>query len=205
MSSAIDFDFQAIRMHSDDAPFHTNAKERLLRNKKLESDRDIRAHQATEEDNPYKPEDAGFCGCLKSYGAPGKIIELVSCVLSLLCLFGTSLALIIAALAEPEHGERPRFAVVRMSKEVLLFTAEAPMVRAMRHVQTEYNGFCKKADFKIDLQVPTWNESNSKLFYDGKNSTMYGMTTSVHAGSLSLFLVVFPIYIFSSAFQFVRY
>ena len=111
----------------------------------------------------------------------------------------------IALAAEPEHGERPRLAVVRMSKEVLLFTNETAMVHAMRHMQTEYNGFCKKADFKIDLQVPTWNESNAKQYYDGKNSTMYGMTTSVHAGSVSLFLVVFPIYIFSTGFQFVRW
>lgn len=130
---------------------------------------------------------------------------MVSCGLSLLCLFGTFVALMIALAAEPEHDERPRLAVVRMSKEVLLFTNETAMVHAMRHVQTEYNGFCKKADFKIDLQVPTWNDSNAKQFYDGKNSTMYGMSTSVHAGSVSLFIVVFPIYIFSAGFQFVRW
>jgi len=111
----------------------------------------------------------------------------------------------IALTSDPEHGERPRLAVVRMSKEVLLFTNETAMVHAMRHLQTEYNGFCSKADFKIDLQVPTWNESNAKQFYEGKNSTMYGMSTSVHAGSLSLFAVVFPIYIFSAGFQFVRW
>ena len=111
----------------------------------------------------------------------------------------------VALAAKPEHDERPRLAVVRMSKEVLLFTNETAMVHAMRHMQTEYNGFCKKADFKIDLQVPTWNKSNTKQFYDGKNSTMYGMTTSVHAGSVSLFIVVFPIYIFSAGFQFVRW
>ena len=125
--------------------------------------------------------------------------------LSLACLFCTFVALIIASVAKSEHGERPRLAVVRMSKEMLLFTNETAMVHAMRHVQTEYNGFCKKADFKIDLQVPTWNESNAKQFYDGKNSTMYGMSTSVHAGSVSLFFVVFPIYIFSTGFQFVRW
>ena len=130
---------------------------------------------------------------------------MVSSILSLACLFGTFVALIIALAAEPEHDERPRLAVVRMSKEVLLFTNETAMVHAMRHMQTEYNGFCKKADFKIDLQVPTWNDSNAKQFYDGKNSTMYGMSTSVHAGSVSLFIVVFPIYIFSAGFQLTRW
>ena len=130
---------------------------------------------------------------------------MVSCGLSLLCLFGTFVALMVALTAEPEHGERPRLAVVRMSKEVLLFTNETAMVHAMRHMQTEYNGFCKKADFKIDLQVPTWNDSNAKQFYDGKNSTMNGMTTSVHAGSVSLFIVVFLIYIFSAGFQLARW
>jgi hypothetical protein len=34
---------------------------------------------------------------------------------------------------------------------------------------------------------------------------MYGMTTSVHAGSVSLFGVVLPIYIFSVFFQFMRF
>ncbi len=126
---------------------------------------------------------------------------MVSFGLSLACLFGTFVALMIAWAADTEHGERPRLAVVRMSKELLLFTNETAMVHAMRHMQTEYNGFCKKADFKIDLQVPTWNESHAKQFYDGKNSTMYDMTTSVHAGSVSMFIVVFPIYIFSLGFQ----
>jgi hypothetical protein len=130
---------------------------------------------------------------------------LVSFGLSLACLFCTFVALIIASVAKSEHGERPRLAVVRMSKEVLLFTNETPMVHAMRHMQTEYNGFCKKAYFKIDLQVPTWNESNAKQFYDRKNSTMYGMTTSVHASSVSMFIVVFPIYIFSAGFQLTRW
>ena len=204
MSSAIDFDFQAIRMQSGAAPFHTNAKERLLYDPSSIEELDyrkLRAHLATVGDQPYAPDKKGCWG----YGPSGRIIELVSCILSFFCLFGTFVALMVAVFHEPEHGERPREAVVRMSKEVLLFTNEMAMVHAMRHVQTEYNWFCKKADFKIDLQVPTWNESNSKLFYAGNNSTMYGMSTSVHAGSVSLFIVVFPIYIFSAGFQFVRW
>lgn len=215
MSSAIDFDFQAIRMQSGAAPFHTNAKERLLYEPSSIEELDyrkLRAHLATVGDQPYKPQDLGCCGLFASccglvanYGPSGRIIEFVSFGLSLVCLFGTFVALMVAVAAKPEHGERPRLAEVRMSKEVLLFTNETAMVHAMRHMQTEYNGFCKKADFKIDLQVPTWNKSNTKQFYDGKNSTMYGMTTSVHAGSVSLFIVVFPIYIFSTGFQFVRW
>jgi hypothetical protein len=208
MSSAIDFDFQAIRMQSGAAPFHTNANERLLSLSASEDGLDYRqqrAYRATQGDQPYAPDKKGCCGLFTNYGPKGRIIEFVSFGLSLACLFGTFVALMIAFAAEPEHGERPRLAVVRMSKEVLLFTNETAMVHAMRHMQTEYNGFCKKADFKIDLQVPTWNESNAKLFYDGKNSTMYGMSTSVHAGSVSLFFVVFPIYIFSAGFQFVRW
>ncbi len=84
-------------------------------------------------------------------------------------MLGTFVALVIALNDKDEHGEHSRLAVVRMSKEVLVFTNETAMVQAMRHMQTEYNGFCKNADFKIDLQVPTWNESNAKQFYDGKN------------------------------------
>lgn len=208
MSSAIDFDFQAIRMQSNAAPFYTNAKERTLVFDPLKENMDYRerrANQATKEDQPYQQDKTGCCGLAESYGPSGRIIELVSCVLSLICLFVTFVYLMIAVTSEPEHGVRPRLAEVRMSKEVLLFTNETAMVHAMRHVQTEYNGFCSKADFKIDLQVPTWNESNAKDFYVGKNSTMYGMSTSVHAGSLSLFIVVFPIYIFSAGFQFVRW
>jgi hypothetical protein len=204
MSSAIDFDFQAIRMQPGAAPLHTNAKERLLYPLDAVGYREEKAFKATEADFPLQ-EEPGFCGCFTSFGPLGRFIELVSFWLSLACLFGTFVALIIALAAEPEHEERPRLAVVRMSKEVLLFTNETAMVHAMRHMQTEYNGFCKKADFKMDLQVQTWNESNSKQFYDRKNSTMYGMTTSVHAGSVSLFIVVFPIYIFSAGFQFVRW
>jgi len=205
MSSAIDFDVQAIRMHVSDAPFYTKVKDRISYGPVHKDNyKEMRAYQATVDDYPLQ-EEQGCYGNFTNFGPSGRIIELVSCFLSFACLLGTIIALVIALSTAPEHGERDRLAVVRMSKEVLLFTAEAPMVRAMRHMQTEYNRFCKKADFHIDVQVPTWNESNAKVFYDGKNSTMYGMTTSVHAGSISLFLVVVPIFIFSTAFQYLRY
>lgn len=210
MSSAIDFDFHAITMQSGAAPFHTNAKERLASLPAAEAYagldyRQQRAYRATQGDQPYAPVEPGCCGLVQNYGPSGRFIEFVSFLLSLACLIGTVGALIAAYVAEDEHDQHPRLAEVRMSKEVLLFTAETAMVHAMRHMQTEYNGFCKDADFKMDLQVPTWNESNSKDFYAGKNSTMYGMPASVHAGSLSLFIVVFPIYIFSAFFQWVRW
>jgi hypothetical protein len=153
MSSAIDFDFQTIRMQSGAAPFHTDAKERLYGPVNKDDPRDQLAYNVSLEDLPYNPKDLGCCGLFKNYGPSGRIIEFVSFGLSLACLFSTFVALIIALAAEPEHGERPRLAVERMSKEVLLFTNETDMVHAMCHMQTEYNGFCKKADFKIDLQV----------------------------------------------------
>jgi len=207
MSSAIDFDFRAIRMQASDAPFHTNAKERLLYEPSSIEDLDyrkLRAHIATVGDQPYQSDQTGCCGFFKRYGPPGRVIEFISSLLSGLCLLGTFVALVIALNDKDAHGERFRLGVVRLSKEVLLFTNETSMLQAMRHIQTEYNGFCKKADFKIDLQVPTWNESNAKDF-DKKNSTLYGMSASVHASSISLFAVAFPIYVFSVGFQWLRY
>ncbi len=87
---------------------------------------------------------------------------------------------------------------------MLLFTNEMHMVHAMRHMHTEYHEFCNKSKFKMDLQVPTWNKTNKEDFENKRNSTMYGMTTSVHAGSVSLFGVVLPIYIFSVLCQGLR-
>jgi hypothetical protein len=89
------------------------------------------------------------------------------------CLLGTFVALVIALNVKDEHGERFRLGVVRLSKEVLVFTKETAMLQSMRHMQTEYNRFCKKADFKIDLP---WDENNAKDFDTGKNSTLYGMS-----------------------------
>ena len=109
---------------------------------------------------------------------------------------------------EDEHGEPSKLAVVRLSKEVqevLMFTNETSMTQVMRHLQTEYNEFCKEAKYYIEVQVPTWNENNFKEFSAGNISTLYGISASVDSGSISLFIVSFPIYIFSVVFQFVRY
>jgi hypothetical protein len=109
---------------------------------------------------------------------------------------------------EDEHGEPSKLAVVRLSKEVqevLMFTNETSMTQVMRHLQTEYNEFCKEAKYYIEVQVPTWNENNFKEFSAGNISTLYGISASVDSGSISLFTVSFPIYIFSVVFQFVRY
>ena len=62
MSSAIDFDFQAIRMQSGAAPFHTNAKERLLSLPASEDGLDYRqqrAYRATQGDQQYDPDKKG--------------------------------------------------------------------------------------------------------------------------------------------------
>jgi len=205
MSSAIDFDFQAITMQSGAAPFHTNQNERLLNG--VQPERNYRERKASEarRDDLLLEKEHGVCGLFTNFGPSGRIIEFGSFVLSLICLFLTFVALGIALNSAPEHEVKTRLVEVRMSKELLLFTADASMVRAMRHVHTQYNQHCRKADSKIDLQIPTWNEGNSELYYTGKNTTMYGMTMSVHAGSLSLFYVVFPIYIFSAGFQFLRW
>jgi len=222
---AVDFDFSSAKIQAwqtsanarrtqealeahDTAPFHTHANKRLLSLPETPGDLgydQFRAYNASKNDEPYEQKKTGcWCGLFKSYGPSGRIIELVICFLSSLCLLGTFLAFVYAGTAKREHGTNPRLTKVRMSKEVLLFTNEMAMVHAMRHMQTEYNGFCKNK-FKIDLQVPTWNQSNAKDFYGGKNSTMYGMSTSVHAGSVSLFAVVFFIYIFSVIFQGTRF
>jgi hypothetical protein len=207
MSSAIDFDFNAVRMQG--GPWQTGAKERLYPDRLKPDDEGIysytgnyrqeRAATATQEDMPYKPEETGCCGFMKARGPPGRIIEFVSGWLSLFCLVGIVVALIVAVASKDDHVE------IRLSKEVLMFTNETGMIQAMRHLQTEYNQFCKKPGFEIDLQVPTWDGDNAKQFNAGKNSTLYGMSASVHAGSISLFWVAWPIYLFSALFQFERY
>ncbi len=97
MSSAIDFDFQAIRMQSGAAPFHTNAaKERLIGPANKDDYREQRAYQSSAGDQPYKPENTGCCGFLKSQGPSARIIELnklfaVGCVLTRdICCSGSS-------------------------------------------------------------------------------------------------------------------
>jgi hypothetical protein len=191
MSSAIDFDFNAVRMQV--SAWQTGAKERLLP-ERLQPDaegnfsytndyRQQRAATATQEDMPYKPEEKGCCGFMQERGPPGRIIEFVSFWLSLFCLLGIVIALGIANTLKDEHGQYSRRAEIRLSKEVLMFTNET----------------------EIDLQVPTWDGDNAKQFYAGKNRTLYDMSVSVHARSISLFWVAWPIYLFSALFQFVRY
>jgi hypothetical protein len=145
--------------------------------------------QAAEEDMPYKPEEKGCCGFMQGRGPPGRIVEFVSCCLSLLCLLGIFAVLAVANTSKDEHGQYSRWAEIRLSKEVLMFTNETGMTQAMRHLQTEYNEFCKNANFEIDLQVPRWDEDNAKRFYAGKDSTLYAMSASVHAGSILLYWV----------------
>ena len=153
--------------------------------------------QAAEEDMPYKPEEKGCCGFMQGRGPPGRIVEFVSCCLSLLCLLGIFAVLAVANTSKDEHGQYSRWAEIRLSKEVLMFTNETGMTQAMRHLQTEYNEFYKEAKYYIEVQVPTWNENNFKEFYAGNISTLYGISASVDSGSISLFIVSFPIYIFS--------
>jgi len=109
MSSAIDFDFQAIRMQSGAAPFHTNVKERLLYEPSSIEDLDyrkLRAHIATVGDQPYAPEKKGCCGLFTDYGPSGRIIEFVSFLLSLACLFGTLVVFFIAIFEKSDHGKQ---------------------------------------------------------------------------------------------------
>ncbi len=207
MATALDFDFGSAKIQA----WQTSANVRQPSSFASEYEKEL-AKLVRDGDEQYDPENTGCYGCFQSYGPSGRFIEFMSAVLSLLCLLGTVGVLCWAYARQPdkEHGElkqppNPYLARVRMSKEVLLFTNEVDMVHAMRHMQTEYNGFCNKTKFKIDLQGPTWNKTNADDFKYKKNSTMYGMTTSVHAGSVSLFGVVLPIYIFSVFFQFMRF
>ena len=202
MATALDFDFGSAKIQA----WQTSANVRQPSSFASEYEKEL-AELVRDGDKPYGPD-----GYFKSYGPSGRFIEFMSAVLSLICLIVTVGVCIWAGTRQPdqEPGElkqppNPYLARVRMSKEVLLFTNEVDMVHAMRHMQTEYNGFCNKTKFKIDLQVPTWNKTNADDFKYKKNSTMYGMTTSVHAGSVSLFGVVLPIYIFSVFFQFTRF
>jgi hypothetical protein len=132
MSSAIDFDFNAVRMQV--SAWQTGAKERLLP-ERLQPDaegnfsytndyRQQRAATATQEDMPYKPEEKGCCGFMQERGPPGRIIEFVSFWLSLFCLLGIVIALGIANTLKDEHGQYSRRAEIRLSKEVLMFTNE---------------------------------------------------------------------------------
>lgn len=94
MSSAIDFDFSAVRMQS--SPWHTGAKSRLYADQVSTSRDDDRegfqAHAVAQDDQPYIPGETKFCGItFKQWGPDtGKWIECVSWGLSCTALVVTS-------------------------------------------------------------------------------------------------------------------
>lgn len=207
MSSAIDFDFSAVRMQS--SPWHTGAKSRLYADQVSTSRDDDRegfqAHAVAQDDQPYIPGETKFCGItFKQWGPDtGKWIECVSWGLSCTALVVTS-GFWGNAYGNTNCSNDKR-AFVRLNQEVLLFTNDTAMANAMHYMQTEYHEFCKSTDFKMDLQVPSMPKANVENFVAGKNSTMYAMSANVHAGTVSLFPIAFCIFLFSSVLQFARW
>jgi hypothetical protein len=125
----------------------------------------------------------------------GQIIEGVSSFLSFVSLVVMVCYWIAAEMASPTTCPR-----IRLTKEVLLYTNKRDMTDPMRIFQTSYNEYCKSADQKIDIQVPTWDSKNTML----SPAASYGMNINIHAGTVNLFLPALFIYVFAFLFQLAR-
>jgi len=130
----------------------------------------------------------------------GQVIEGVSSFISFV-----SLVLVLyfwnrGYYYEEPTGIHPKRAEIRLTQEVLLYTNKRDMTDPMRMFQTSYNEYCKSAEQRMDIQVPTWDSKNTEL----SPSTSYGMNISIYASTVSLFWPAVFIYLFSFSFQLTR-
>jgi hypothetical protein len=200
MSSAIDFNLSSERASTRYSAWQTGQKERLLAGVVASDFRQECAKAATDADQPDPTDTTGLFGFCRPQPT-GRVIEGCSAILSLLCLMIT-IILLFVSLASREDGN---MAEIRFSREVMLFTNKHNMTQAMRHLQAEYRQYCKSENYTVDLQVPTWDTDNAKRFKSLSNTTSLGMSINVHSSTVSLFAVVWPIYLFSFLFQLTRY
>ena len=216
MSSAIDFDFSAVRSQAHAVQWQTGQKERLLlenmddygSNIKDHNSRIAKAIQSVKDELPYpgdeyvqEPSYFQCCPncCLRLFeenGANprGKRIELWSFRTSALCLIAS---LVMVFIEEPQ---------IRLTREVLLYTNYTKMTQAMRHIHSAYNEYCKEPKFEMDLEIPSWDRDNvPKVETDFSARTGVSLSVNVHQATVSLFAFVLPIYLFSCVFQYARY
>jgi hypothetical protein len=199
MSAAIDFDLSLVRGAPAAPGWHTGQKERLLQGIAADGYRQELARAAVDADTPDPADANGVCG----FGKPrpfGRVLEGCSAIVSLLCLIVVVVFACIGAFSGTE-----KMANIRMDREVMLFTSKQNMTHAMRHLQTAYSQYCKADNYTIDLQVPSWDPDNAHRAKSFSNATRLGMSVNIHSATISLFVVSWPIFLFSFLFQRYRY
>lgn len=131
----------------------------------------------------------------------GKTLVGYSGAVSAICAF---VCLIMLAIGLGKDGDDDK-ALVRFTKEILLYSTDANLTHGMRHMHSAYAAYCpKNGTQRMLLQTPTWGGASENKTKLKQYADMVALSANLHAHTVSVYVPLLVMLCLSAICQAVR-